>query len=72
MKIKKILSQHRRDFSATMECEHCGHEELNKYGYDDSFYHSKVIPEMVCGNCNKKSSYDYRPLTTKYPDHVTI
>jgi len=27
MKIKKIVSQHRRDFIAIYECEHCGHEE---------------------------------------------
>jgi ribosomal protein L37AE/L43A len=24
MKVQKILSQHRRDFQAIYECEHCG------------------------------------------------
>lgn len=27
MKIKKILNQMRRDFTAIFECEHCGFEE---------------------------------------------
>lgn len=26
MKIKEIISQNRRDFTAIYQCEHCGHE----------------------------------------------
>lgn len=31
MKIKKILSQNRRDFRAIYECEHCGNIEKDDY-----------------------------------------
>ena len=72
MKIKNINSQYRRDFYADYECEHCGHIEKNKSGYDDSHFHKNVIPEMKCPKCGKKASENYRPLSTKYPDQVTI
>jgi transcription elongation factor Elf1 len=53
MKIKKILSQHRNDFSAEMECEHCGHTAIDRHGYDDAHYHQRVIPAMHCKGCGK-------------------
>jgi len=65
MKIKEIISQHRRDFTAIYECEHCGFTE-KRGGYDDDNFHRNVIPEMKCEKCGKKSPEDYRPLTTKY------
>ena len=71
MKIKKILSQHRRDFQAIYECEHCGLEGEG-YGYDDANFHQNVIPTMECKNCGKKAGDDYRPLTTKYPEGYQI
>jgi transcription elongation factor Elf1 len=71
MKIKKILSQHRRDFTAIYECESCGHE-VESSGYDDSYFHNNVIPTMVCKNCGKTADPNYRPLTTKYPDGVQV
>lgn len=37
MKIKKITSQIRRDFTAIYECEHCGNTETRD-GYDDDSY----------------------------------
>jgi uncharacterized CHY-type Zn-finger protein len=54
MRIKEIISQHRRDFRAIYECEHCNdsHEDS---GYDDANFHKNVIPNMVCGKCQKKS-----------------
>ena len=52
MKIKKVLSQHRRDFTAIYECQHCGHEERSG-GYDDNFFHNTVIPNMNCPECGK-------------------
>lgn len=67
MKIKNILSQRRRDYIATMECEHCGHEQEDR-GYDDVNYHNNVIPNIKCKSCNKTSGDDYRPLTPKYPE----
>ena len=66
MKIKEITSQHRRDFSAVYECEHCEHTE-NSGGYDDAYFHKTVIPNMVCSSCGKKAPENYRPLVTKYP-----
>ena len=53
MKIREILSQHRNDFTATMECEHCGHTAKLTSGYHDAFYHERVIPAMRCGACGK-------------------
>ena len=72
MKIKKITAQHRRDFSAIMECDHCGHEEILNSGYDDANYHQNVIPKMKCKKCDLTAGDDYRPLTTKYPQHQVI
>ncbi|MCK5616347.1 hypothetical protein KAR91_81550 [Candidatus Pacearchaeota archaeon] len=68
MKIKRIVSQMRRDFTAILICEHCGNEEELSTGYDDSNYHKNVIPAMKCGKCGKTSPENYRPLTTKYPE----
>ena len=72
MRILKIISQYRRDFYADYQCEHCGHIEHNKAGYDDTYFHTDVIPEMICKKCGKKSGDDYRPLTTKYPDGMQV
>ena len=71
MKIKKIISQIRRDFSAIYECEHCEHEQKMR-GYDDANFHQNVIPNIVCEKCEKKAPADYRPLTTKYPEEFQI
>lgn len=67
MRIKKITSQDRRDFTAVYECEHCGAEKTD-HGYDDAHFHKTVIPNMACAACGKIASSGYRPLTTKYPD----
>jgi transcription elongation factor Elf1 len=72
MKIKKITSQHRRDFTAILECGHCGNEDDLKYGYDDDFYHRNVIPNINCSNCGKSAGEDCRPLTTKYEAGQTV
>ena len=71
MKIKEIISQHRRDFNAIFVCEHCGNEEERR-GYDDSYFHQEVIPNMKCPVCHKIAPENYRPLTTKYPDGMQI
>lgn len=72
MKIKTILSQYRRDFTAILECEHCGHEDKLMSGYDDDNYHRNVIPNFECPECRKKSPESYRPLTTKYEAHEIV
>ena len=72
MKIKRIISQYRRDFCAIYECEHCGYETPEQSGYDDRNFHVNVIPAMVCPKCGKKAGEDYRPLATKYPDWMSV
>lgn len=71
MKIKTILSQHRRDFRAIYVCEHCEHEKESS-GYDDAFFHKEVIPAMKCPNCLKVADNNYRPLTTKYEEGFQV
>ena len=53
MKIKKITSEHRNDFSAVIECEHCGGTAKLTSGYHDNYYHAHVIPAMTCQACGK-------------------
>lgn len=71
MKIKRILNQSRRDFTAEYECDHCGHIHTGS-GYDDAYFHNQVIPDMKCEKCGKTASKDYRPLAPKYPDGYQI
>jgi len=54
MKVKKIVWQHRRDFRAIYECEHCGHTE-EQAGYDDANFHEHVIPQWTCTKCGQKA-----------------
>jgi len=71
MRIKEVTSQHRRDFQAIYECEHCG--ELRKSGgYDDANFHENVIPEMKCTECDKKADGSYVPRETKFPEGYQI
>lgn len=71
MRIKTIISQHRRDFTADYECEHCGQVE-RKSGYDDTNFHRNVIPKMACKKCGKIADNNYRPLATKYPESYQV
>jgi len=71
MRIKTIVSQHRRDFEAVYECEHCGDEHEGR-GYDDRNFHENVVPEMICPACRKTADDGSRPLATKYPDHQVV
>ena len=47
MRIKEITYQSRRDFKAIFKCSHCGYEKED-WGYDDNYFHQKVIPDMKC------------------------
>ena len=71
MKIKTITSRNRRDFNAIYECEHCGAEEKSS-GYDDSYFHSNVIPKMECKKCGEKSLNTFKPLTPKYSSNEVV
>lgn len=72
MRIKRIINQYRRDFSAILICEHCNHEQKLTTGYDDDNYHRNVIPNIKCGSCGQIAPDDYRPLATKYEAHEVI
>ena len=52
MKLKEILTKMRNDFIGIFKCEHCEHEEKIDSGYDDTNYHTNVIPSMKCKNCD--------------------
>ena len=71
MKIKEITTQHRRDFTAIYECDHCGFEHSGT-GYDDDYFHQNVIPKMTCLECGKSAGDDYRPLATRYPADFVV
>lgn len=74
MRIKKVLRQNRRDFTAIYECENCGYTE-DWYGYDDRNFHDNVIPSIKCKECGK-SRIDLRINSefteTKYPEGFQI
>ena len=70
MRIKEIINQNRRDFTAIYECEHC-RSTHKASGYDDDNFHRNVIPNMTCKSCGKKAPDNYSPNTTKYSaDHI--
>lgn len=74
MKIKRKLSQHRRDFTAIFVCEECGTESVIA-GYDDAYYHGTVIPKLKCPKCGKSSNdmgIKNEPMATEYPEGMDI
>lgn len=71
MKIKRIIEQHRRDFTAIYECEHCGHEH-KAHGYDDGNFHRNVVPKMACQSCGRTAPEDFRPMGAKYPEGQVV
>ncbi len=71
MKIKEIVSQSRRDFTAVYECEHCGHEYKGS-GYDDTNFHKNVVPNKKCPECGQVSPDSFRPLATRHDDSVVV
>ena len=71
MRIIEYTYQNRRDFKAIFECEHCGATE-ERSGYDDAFFHNRVIPEMKCPKCGKIAPEDYEPKQTRYADWEVV
>lgn len=71
MKIQEITSQHRRDFYAIFECEHCGATE-KRSGYDDTHFHRNVIPDMECKVCGKKAPETHRPLAPRHAEGEVV
>jgi C4-type Zn-finger protein len=77
MRITRSYDFYRRDFTADMECEQCGHEEKKVSCYDDSYFHNNVIPSMKCKSCGETSlSKDTGQLQTRtiprYDDSVVM
>lgn len=66
MKLIKRTSQTRRDFRADYQCEFCGAEQKDKSGYDDSYYYTHVIPNMVCQRCGESTISGHGT-----PQHIT-
>ena len=65
MRIERFTWRNRRDFKAIYICEHCS-KAWEDQGYDDDYFHRKVIPNFECPECGKKAPDDYVPLTPKY------
>ena len=75
MKIKKIITQHRRDFRADYECEFCGHVDEDSTGYDDANFHQNVIPSFQCPECKKSTNSEGGEIDntqTRYPEGFQI
>lgn len=56
MKEIKRTYQHRRDFRADYKCQGCGHIEKDISGYDDIYFHTIVIPDMKCKECEESTN----------------
>ena len=70
-----MRSQSRRDYTALMECEFCGHQQIDDSGYDDRNYHDNVIPNQKCKSCNKSTLSENGTVdvtATRYSDHQII
>lgn len=61
MKVKRIFGLYRNDCKMDLECEHCGHEQVDKYAYNDNYYINAVVPkERYCDNCKKNTEGEER------------
>lgn len=70
MRITKTYGWNRRDFSYDAKCEHCGHTERNRSGYDDSNYYNNVVPGSKCPACGESSNS--KAAADGAPDTVTV
>lgn len=71
MRLKTKLGQHRRDFRAVYECDHCG-TTVEGRGYDDVNFHQNVIPAMVCPVCKKTADPATPKTAPDVPAHVVL
>jgi primosomal protein N' len=72
MRLIKKTSQHRRDFTGILQCEHCDHRQELRQGYDDTYYHQNVIPRIPCGACGKDSPTDAPKTAPDVPAGVVL
>ena len=54
MKIIRFTWLMRNDFKAIYECEHCN-DSFEAWGYNDANFHNRVVPNVHCDKCGKKS-----------------
>jgi len=52
MFVSSVTDTINNDFYCIYECEHCHHKQKG-YGYNDSYFHDKVIPSKTCPECGK-------------------
>ena len=71
MRLKNKIHQHRLDFTAVYQCEHCGAEHTST-GYDDAYFHLQVIPAMKCPECGETAPSNAPKTTPDVPAHVVI
>lgn len=71
MHLHHKTGQHRRDFTAVYECEHCRHQHTS-HGYDDAYFHASVIPAMVCPECGKTAESNAPASSPDVPAGVTL
>lgn len=71
-----MLSQSRRDFTAEITCEFCKNVQKLDSGYDDTYYHTEVLPKQIkcakCGETTVSGGAKIEPQKTKYPDGFVI
>lgn len=62
MKLKFVKPTSSRDLYGKVECEHCGTEAELRGGYDDGFWHDKVLPAWHCKveTCGKNRAGELR------------
>lgn len=64
MKIKKTTYQSGNDFKWIGECEHCGYLTGEIWGYHDANYFGKVIPSIICKECDKSTTDEFKGVVT--------
>lgn len=60
MHLIKIENVRGRDFTGTLECEHCKAQAKLTSGYHDDHYHDKVIPAFHCDDCGRNRAGEFR------------
>lgn len=55
MKVLKAYDFIRNDCTMDLECEHCGHIDIDKSAYNDEYFRNHVAPDRHCHKCGKDS-----------------
>ncbi len=53
MRILDLSGSLGRDLYGKLQCEHCNAIEKLSGGYDDSYWHNRVLPSFHCKSCGK-------------------